>query len=74
MEERHNKRYIVISHQTQHGPEYRIYDQVLGCTLEGGFDTEKWAESVAGMMEEKWRNEKHKRNTENKGDVTEGTR
>lgn len=50
-----SKRYIVISRQTQRGPEYRIYDQVLGCTLEGGFDTQKWAESIAELMEDKWK-------------------
>lgn len=50
-----NKRYTVISLLTPRGPEYRIYDQVTGATLEGGFDTQRWAESVAEMMEEKWK-------------------
>ena len=54
-----NKRYIVISVPTPRGPEYRIYDRVNEATVEGGFDTQKWAESVAEMMEEKWRRENH---------------
>ena len=50
-----DKRYTVISAQTPRGPEYRIYDRVNDCTIEGGFDTQKWAEAVAEMMESKWR-------------------
>ena len=50
-----NKRYIVISVPTPRGPEYRIYDRVNEATVEGGFETQKWAESVAEMMESKWR-------------------
>ena len=57
MEEQQNKRYIVISTQTPRGPEYRIYDRINECSIEGGFDTQKWAEAVAEMMEEKWKNE-----------------
>ena len=53
-----SKRYTVISQLTKRGPEYRIYDRVNGATIEGGFDTQKWAESVAEMMEEKWRKER----------------
>ena len=49
------KRYIVISKMTPRGPEYRIYDMVNECTLEGGFDTQRWAESIAELLEEKWR-------------------
>lgn len=49
------KRYTVISQLTKRGPEYRIYDRVNGATIEGGFDTQRWAESVAEMMEEKWK-------------------
>ena len=45
------KRYTVISAQTPRGPEYRIYDRLNECSIEGGFDTQKWAESVAEMME-----------------------
>jgi len=52
------KRYTVISQLTKRGPEYRIYDRVNGATIEGGFDTQRWAESVAEMMEEKWRKER----------------
>lgn len=52
------KRYTVISQLTKRGPEYRIYDRVNGATIEGGFDTQKWAESVAEMMEDKWRKER----------------
>jgi len=50
-----NKRYTVISAQTPSGPEYRIYDRLNECSIEGGFDTQKWAEAVAEMMEEKHR-------------------
>lgn len=49
-----NKRYTVISTLTPSGPEYRIYDRVNDCTIEGGFDTQKWAESMAELMEEKY--------------------
>ena len=71
-----DKRYVVISAQTPRGPEYRIYDRINECSIEGGFDTQRWAEAVAEMMESKWRkeNEKHKRNTGSKRNVTEGTR
>jgi len=55
MEEQQNKRYIVISVPTRDGPEYRIYDRINQCSIEGGFDTQKWAEAVAEMMEEKWK-------------------
>ena len=62
------KRYVVISRMTSRGPEYRIYDQVNECTLEGGFDTQKWAERYAEVMEQKDREKndgktsrKHKR-------------
>jgi len=55
MEEQQNKRYIVISVPTRDGPEYRIYDRINECSIEGGFDTQKWAEAVAEMMEEKWK-------------------
>ena len=53
-----SKRYIVISRMTSRGPEYRIYDQILECTLEGGFDTQRWAESIAELMEEKYEQDK----------------
>jgi hypothetical protein len=49
------KRYTVISTLTPSGPEYRIYDRLNQCSIEGGFDTQKWAETVAEMMESKWR-------------------
>lgn len=49
------KRYTVISVPTKDGPTYRIYDRINQCSIEGGFDTEKWAESVAEMMEKKWK-------------------
>ena len=58
------KRYTVISQLTKRGPEYRIYDRVNGATSEGGFDTHKWAESVAEMMEEKDREKDDGRLTE----------
>ena len=50
-----NKRYTVISVPTHDGPTYRIYDRINQCSIEGGFDTQKWAESAAEMMEEKWK-------------------
>ena len=79
VERRHKltKRYTVISVPTKDGPTYRIYDRINQCSVEGGFDTQKWAESVAEMMENKYRseqNEKHKRNTGSKRNVAEGTR
>ena len=60
VERRHEltKCYTVISVPTKDGPTYRIYDRVNDCTIEGVFDTQKWAESVAEMMEEKWRKER----------------
>ena len=58
------KRYIVISRQTPRGPEYRIYDMVNECTLEGGFETQKWAESIAELMEDKWKNDKRRTRTD----------
>ena len=50
-----NKRYTVISAPSPSGPEYRIYDRINECSIEGGFDTQKWAETGAEMMESKWR-------------------
>ena len=47
------KRFVVISQMTSRGPEYRIYDQVTGATLEGSFETQKWAETHAEILEEK---------------------
>lgn len=60
VERRHKltKRYTVISAPSPSGPVYRIYDRLNECSIEGGFDTQKWAESVAEMMEEKWRKER----------------
>ena len=58
-----HKRYTVISRLTPRGPEYRIYDQLMQCTLEGGFDTQRWAESIAELLEEKWNNGKDKSNS-----------
>ena len=57
VERRHKlaKRYTVISAPSPSGPEYRIYDRVNECSIEGGFDTQRWAEAVAEMMESKWR-------------------
>ena len=57
------KRYTVISVPTRDGPTYRIYDRINQCSIEGGFDTQKWAESVAEMMEERWRHEQDKGNS-----------
>ena len=55
-----DKRYTVISAPTRDGPTYRIYDRINECSIEGGFDTQKWAEAVAEMMEEKWEHEKRR--------------
>ena len=62
------KRYTVISVPTKDGPTYRIYDRINQCSIEGGFDTQKWAESIAEILEEKDREKnngktsrKHKR-------------
>lgn len=49
-----DKRYTVTSIQTSHGPEYVIEDTLLGAYV-GFFDTQKWAESIAEMMEEQWK-------------------
>ena len=54
-----DKRYTVISAQTPRGPEYRIYDRINECSISDGFYTQKWAEAVAEMMEEKWRHERN---------------
>ena len=60
VERRHEvtKRYTVISVPTPRGPEYRIYDRINECSISGGFDTQKWAEAVAEMMEEKYEQDK----------------
>ena len=55
------KRYTVISVPTPRGPEYRIYDRINECSIEGGFDTQKLAEAVAEMMEEKCKNDRRKK-------------
>ena len=52
-----DKRYTVISAQTTSGPEYRIYDRINECSISGGFDTQRWAEAVAEMMEEKYKHD-----------------
>ena len=59
-----DKRYTVISAQTPRGPEYQIYDRINECSIEGGFDTQKWAEAVAEMMESKWRERKDNARTD----------
>ena len=59
-----DKRYTVISVPSPSGPEYRIYDRINECSIEGGFDTQKWAEAVAEMMEEKDREKDDGRLTE----------
>ena len=57
-----DKRYTVISVPTPRGPEYRIYDRINECSISGGFDTQRWAEAVAEMMEEKWKNDVKREN------------
>jgi hypothetical protein len=37
----------------------------MGASLEGGFDTQKWAERVAEMMEEKWNGQNKSNSKEN---------
>ena len=63
-----DKRYTVISTLTPSGPEYRIYDRINECSIEGGFDTQRWAGAVAEMMESKWR----ERNGKNKSNHKAG--
>ena len=53
-----DKRYTVISVPSPSGPEYRIYDRINECSISGGFDTQRWAEAVAEMMEEKYEQDK----------------
>ena len=64
-----SKRYVVTSTQTPHGPIYQILDKVTGAVIESAYTCEKWAEREAERMEE---NEKHKRLTGSKRNVTEG--
>ena len=52
------KRFVVISQMTSRGPEYRIYDRINEATVEGGFDTQRWAESIADILEEKYGKDK----------------
>ena len=59
-----NKRYTAISVPTKDGPTYRIYDRINQCSIEGGFDTQKWAEAVAEMLEQKDREKDDGRLTE----------
>jgi hypothetical protein len=59
-----HKRYTVISRLTPRGPEYRIYDSLMGASLEGGFDTQKWAESIAELLEEKYEQDKSNSQTD----------
>lgn len=58
-----DNRYTVTSIQTAHGPEYVIEDTVFGAYV-GFFDTQRWAESIAKVMEKEWK--------EKKEDVTNG--
>lgn len=57
------KRYTVISVPTRDGPTYRIYDRINQCSIDGGFDTQRWAEAVAEMMEDRWRHGQDKENS-----------
>ena len=50
-----DKRYTVISAPSPSGPVYRIYDRINECSISGGFDTQRWAEAVAEMMESRWK-------------------
>ena len=59
-----HKRYTVISRLTPHGPEYRIYDSLMGASLEGGFDTQRWAESIAELLEDKYEQDKSNSQTD----------
>lgn len=55
-----SKRFVVITKQTPHGVEYRIYDSEQNLTLEGDFGTMRWAERYAEMLEEKAKNNEQK--------------
>ena len=59
-----NKRYTVISRLTPRGPEYRIYDSLMGASLEGGFDTQRCAESIAELLEDKYEQDKSNSQTD----------
>ena len=59
-----DKRYTVISRLTPRGPEYRIYDSLMGASLEGGFDTQRWAESIAELLEDKYEQDKSNSQTD----------
>jgi len=65
------KRYTVISVPTPRGPIYQILDKVTGAVIESAYKCQIWAEREAERMEE---DEKHKRLTGSKRNVTEGTR
>lgn len=56
-------RYTVTTSMTPSGPVYQIYDRVADATLEGGFDTEKWAQRRADWMNYKER----EKNGDNQG-------
>lgn len=58
------KRYTVISQLTKRGPEYRIFDQLNNVTIEGDWKCEKWAQRQADLMEDKWRHERHREQTQ----------
>lgn len=52
------KRYIVTSTQTPHGPIYQIEDKVTGAVIESAYKCQIWAEREAKILEEKWKNER----------------
>ena len=56
-----NKRYVVTSTQTPHGPIYQILDKVTGAVIESAYTCEKWAEREAERMNYK-EEEKHEQN------------
>lgn len=56
-----NKRYVVTSTQTPHGPIYQILDKVTGAVLEADWWSEKWAQRRADWMNYK-EEEKHEQN------------
>ena len=56
-----NKRYVVTSTQTPHGPIYQILDKVTGAVLEADWWSEKWVQRRADWMNYK-EEEKHEQN------------
>lgn len=52
-----SKRYTVTPKQTADGIDYVIFDNLLGADV-GFFPTQPWADTIADLMEKKWRKKK----------------